>query len=58
MGKIAVLLVENVWIAQHVTIYITGSCDQGCDPGFEGLTCKKGTSFIKMPLNWDFFCDL
>lgn len=31
--------------------HITGSCDQGCDPGFEGLTCKKGTLFIKMPLN-------
>lgn len=34
--------------------HITGSCDQGCDPGFEGLTCKKGTLFINMPLNWDF----
>lgn len=31
--------------------HITGRCDQGCDPGFEGLTCKKGTLCIKMPLN-------
>lgn len=26
----------------------TGSCDQGCDSGFEGLTCKKGMRFIKI----------
>lgn len=28
--------------------HITGSCDKGCDPGYEGLACKKGMRFRKM----------
>lgn len=31
-----------------ICYYIIGSCDKGCDFGYEGLICKKGMRFMKM----------
>lgn len=36
------------WISwKELQYHITGSCDQGCEYGFEGLTFKNGIKFIQ-----------